>query len=479
VAHEFNGRSQITQAKLAAIKALPAQAQPVDPIWLGKQIKEAQHPRKKQARVQTYGSDGEILIRCPLCHIGKPEKEFHKSRPKCIICSKAERVEQRAIKICRNLASFKHLCIRCNKRQDRSQFSLNSRQKHIRMVCTTCITCQQPSPARIDTLRGKLYALIAGARVSAKRRASAKFSRKFHDPLVRAQVSTVSLTYEELLQIYEKQGGLCAYSGIKLQLSKEWIMSLERLDELKGYTRDNVVLVCHEFNPSAQWSRDKFTIAKASISSWTMPPPFTDVKLVIPALPSVQEPAPPSIQEPAPTHEKKFTPARRLFSIPEFEALKAAKKAGITGRQACHPFLVDLARDFSHRLPCDMKQLAAWLNENKEFTGKIRKRARFADSSHEDMPYVPLMQHTPFPIISPNMCKPSRMFSRPELDALKKSFAEGASHHAASSKIWDIHATAFSVRIACEPNQIRDWLYRKKTQLEKSEAQSPKKPKDQ
>jgi len=461
VAHEFNGRSQITQAKLAVIRALPDQPQPLDPVWLERQIEEAKHSRKA-ARIPVNGPNGEILFRCLLCHIGKPEKGFHKGRPACIICSRAELLEGRAIKSCLNLASFKHLCLRCNKRQDRSQFSLKSHQKNIQMVCTTC---QPPSLARVDTLRGKLGHLLANSRESAKQRANTKFSRKFRNPLVRTQVSTFSLTYEDLLHIYEKQGGLCEYSGIKLEISGEWVMSLERLDELKGYARDNIVLVCHEFNTSAQWSRDKFTIAKTSISSWIMPPPFTEVKPVVPEMKPVV-PTPPSVREPAPNHEQRDTITPRRFSIPELEALKAAKKAGITGRQACHPFLVDLARDFSKRLPCEMKQLVTWLKENKKATGQIRKRARLSESPQEDVPYVPLMQHTPVPIIATNTRKPPRMFSRLELDALEKSFAEGASHYNTSSKIWDMHATAFSNRIACEAKQIRGWLQRKQNELE-------------
>lgn len=90
---------------------------------------------------------------------------------------------------------------------------------------------------------------------------------------------TRSLLYQDLVDIFEVQGGLCAYSGIPMTFGsyKEnwWTCSPERLDMSKGYTKDNVCLICFEFNTadrtanasdsktvqgSCAWSRDKIGI---------------------------------------------------------------------------------------------------------------------------------------------------------------------------------------------------------------------------
>ena len=53
----------------------------------------------------------------------------------------------------------------------------------------------------------------------------------------------------------------CAYSGVKMSLNEmihDFAMSVERINEKEGYTGDNVLLVCKEFNTGLgrQWSED-------------------------------------------------------------------------------------------------------------------------------------------------------------------------------------------------------------------------------
>ena len=59
----------------------------------------------------------------------------------------------------------------------------------------------------------------------------------------------------------------CAYSGIKMsfsELSYNFAMSVERLDESEGYVEGNVLLVCKEFNTGlcCQWSVDFLNSAR-------------------------------------------------------------------------------------------------------------------------------------------------------------------------------------------------------------------------
>ena len=60
-------------------------------------------------------------------------------------------------------------------------------------------------------------------------------------------------TYEELLDIYLHQVGRCAYSNKLLELSGEYMMSLERKNTSIGYTKENCCLICIEFN-TTDWS---------------------------------------------------------------------------------------------------------------------------------------------------------------------------------------------------------------------------------
>ena len=64
------------------------------------------------------------------------------------------------------------------------------------------------------------------------------------------------IVFEDLIELYNKQKGLCAYSGLPLQfgsyLDKDWVASLERIDPLNGYTKDNICLICIEFNSCDQ-----------------------------------------------------------------------------------------------------------------------------------------------------------------------------------------------------------------------------------
>lgn len=58
------------------------------------------------------------------------------------------------------------------------------------------------------------------------------------------------LTKEMLLEMWELQHGICAYTGIQMttQPSSAYSVSVERIDSSKGYTKDNTVLVCNAIN---------------------------------------------------------------------------------------------------------------------------------------------------------------------------------------------------------------------------------------
>jgi len=70
----------------------------------------------------------------------------------------------------------------------------------------------------------------------------------------------VTVTQQDLVDLVWAQRGLCAYSDVRMSFeigSPDWMVSLERMDPRKGYTRDNVVLVCLEFNTMVQLTRER------------------------------------------------------------------------------------------------------------------------------------------------------------------------------------------------------------------------------
>ena len=74
-----------------------------------------------------------------------------------------------------------------------------------------------------------------------------------------------NITINFLQEMYIKQNGRCAYSDIPLLLpndNTDWVMSLERIDTTQGYIKENVCLICREFN-----SMDRSVISKTNHGS--------------------------------------------------------------------------------------------------------------------------------------------------------------------------------------------------------------------
>jgi len=93
-----------------------------------------------------------------------------------------------------------------------------------------------------NTLRGRSLVCLSQSKLrSAKRRRDA---------------TEHTLTFDDVLDTYEQQGGRCYYSRVPLAFSGNFQMSLERLDSTKGYIRENSVLVILGLN-AGDWSQVK------------------------------------------------------------------------------------------------------------------------------------------------------------------------------------------------------------------------------
>lgn len=115
-------------------------------------------------------------------------------------------------------------------------------------VRDTCQKCFDDKYMTYRTsLRGFLNNLLGSMKVNSRTRRQRG----------REEAGKCSATVDDLLEIYEKQDGFCYYFKTKKMShvpNSQWMMSCERLNVERGYTKDNIVLCCFEFNTSAQWT---------------------------------------------------------------------------------------------------------------------------------------------------------------------------------------------------------------------------------
>jgi len=75
----------------------------------------------------------------------------------------------------------------------------------------------------------------------------------------RLEASEYTLTKYLILQKYHNQDGKCAITGIKMSHvpNTDWKISIERLNNDRGYTDENTILVSHDMNGFVQMTREK------------------------------------------------------------------------------------------------------------------------------------------------------------------------------------------------------------------------------
>ncbi len=133
-----------------------------------------------------------------------------------------------------------------------------------------CPKCREINKSKIDAPR-LMKGRIDVAKLSTKLRKTKNIKRQDY---------SIDIDFNFLVDLFNKQKGLCAYSGIPLQFNSKqnWCISIERIDVQRGYTKDNVCLICREFNTmdqtiklkdgsynSSGMSKEKFNIFLESV----------------------------------------------------------------------------------------------------------------------------------------------------------------------------------------------------------------------
>lgn len=79
---------------------------------------------------------------------------------------------------------------------------------------------------------------------------------KYHYRSIKKRFKEVDITINDLEEIWNKQNGICEFSGVKLELSSYskieknpiYSASLDRIDSSKGYVRNNIRWVSRSIN---------------------------------------------------------------------------------------------------------------------------------------------------------------------------------------------------------------------------------------
>lgn len=201
--------------------------------------------RKMQASSEL---DSQIVTKvCKICSMTLPLSKFHKNtsglfgrHPDCKTCRQVSRRGKRY----ERKQSGTRICPRCKQEKDISKFHTDR--------CTTdglqtnCMNCQRDKTQKWkSTFDGFMVHLFHDIRHNAKKRAKSL---------------NIEITKQDVIDLYHKQRGLCALTRFPMthlgyipRGRSEFIMnrfniSVDRIDSSKGYTIDNIQLVCAIIN---------------------------------------------------------------------------------------------------------------------------------------------------------------------------------------------------------------------------------------
>jgi hypothetical protein len=129
------------------------------------------------------------------------------------------------------------ICRACGIKQPADGFGTGTR------ICRPCVNSKQLTRGR--TVLGFVQRLLGNAR---------DHIRKINK--TRNASERVDLTPSQVLDLLWDQEGRCGVGGLLISLrpGTDWQASLERLDTSKGYTKDNVKIICVEFNSTVRIS---------------------------------------------------------------------------------------------------------------------------------------------------------------------------------------------------------------------------------
>ena len=130
----------------------------------------------------------------------------------------------------------KKYCPLCNNFIELKKFSSNSKYE-FHSYCLNCVTLSNKK-SREKTLQNRLTILLSTAKKSTRSRNSKGRKHNFNIDL------------EYLLELWKKCNGVCFRFKVKMSIldGDVWLVSLDRINPNKGYTKGNVQLVSWTYN---------------------------------------------------------------------------------------------------------------------------------------------------------------------------------------------------------------------------------------
>ena len=175
---------------------------------------------------------------CKVCNEVKDITNFHKNgttyHPSCKPCRS---IERKKIRFERPVEGIRK-CACCEIEKDISEYhSDKSSPTGLQTYCKDCQT--QKTKKCTSTLNGFIKKI---------------YKDMYHNAEKRAKELKIELTIEDIHELYNKQKGLCAISGLQMThetyafKDKEHIInrlniSIDRINSSLGYTKDNVQLL--------------------------------------------------------------------------------------------------------------------------------------------------------------------------------------------------------------------------------------------
>ena len=217
-------------------------------------------------------------IYCIACSNGISQENKYKKRygddivnvnKTCTHCSESKPVHLFGINN-RSGDGFHNICATCRKTRGTKYQRTNGETVSEKF----CPVCQQVKPAssfcKWKQSRSGLYSNCKECSARRARESGKTLAGFFRKKLggIRGRCKSRGLDYNLdllfVLEMYDRQGGKCFYSGIQFvfdfakkehryMTARDWSSgkyspSIDRIDDSRGYTRDNVVLACYVIN---------------------------------------------------------------------------------------------------------------------------------------------------------------------------------------------------------------------------------------
>lgn len=160
--------------------------------------------------------------------------------------------------------AFNKVCLKCGETKRTDEFARRSGPKsNFRNICQECMKAYQRAYAQTDKMReygrNRMRKYRADPALKAKERKT-RTERNRQSPRYALNLAihnakkrhVVGITTDYLMELFEKQAGVCAISGIAMTWSRGKIeptsMSIDKIEPERGYIEGNVRLVCYAVN---------------------------------------------------------------------------------------------------------------------------------------------------------------------------------------------------------------------------------------